>query len=133
MDTAISLAEALRPAFAKHGVGLALLFGSRARGTHTPGSDLDVAVDADALDVLGLILGLSDATGLEVDVVDLRRAGYPLLSALLRDAVVLYEGEPYAGARWRTRAILQTELDRPWFERMRDAYLAKLAAGGAHG
>jgi len=62
-----------------------------------------------------------------VDVVDLARAGYPLTQALLRDAIVLHEGEPGAAARWRTRAILDTETDRPWFERMSAAYLERLA------
>jgi hypothetical protein len=62
-----------------------------------------------------------------VDVVDLRAAGYPLLKALLRDGVVIHEGQPHAEARFRTRAILQTETDRPVFERMRDGYLQHLA------
>jgi predicted nucleotidyltransferase len=108
-------------------VELALLFGSRARGRDSEGSDVDVAVEGRSLDRLGLARDLSSAAGAEVEVIDLRGASYPLLQALLRDAVVLHEGCPHAEARFRTRAILQTETDRPWFERMRDGYLQRLA------
>lgn len=127
MITALRSALAQRP-----DVRLALLFGSVARGVARPDSDLDVAVLGRDLDLPTLAGDLSLAAGREVDVVDLAQAGYPLLRALLRDSVVLHEGAPGAAAGWRTRAILETETDRPWFERMRDAYLKRLAAGG-HG
>jgi predicted nucleotidyltransferase len=124
------MVAALGGALAGRGdVELALLFGSFARGRERADSDLDVAVSGPDLDLLGLAADLSAAAGREVDVVDLRDAGYPLTQALLRDAVVLHEGKPGAAASWRTRAILEVETDRPWFERMRDAYLARLAAG----
>ena len=122
---------ALRSALAQRpDVRLALLFGSVARGRARPDSDLDVAVLGRDLDLPTLAADLSLAAGREVDVVDLAEAGYPLLRALLRDSVVLHQGAPGAAADWRTRAILETETDRPWFERMRDAYLKRLAAGG---
>ena len=54
-------------------VRLALVFGSRARGTATPTSDVDVAVGAPGIDLLELAALLSRATGLEVDVVDFSR------------------------------------------------------------
>lgn len=128
-----ALVETLRQALrGREDVHLALLFGSRARGRARADSDADVAVEGEDLDLAALAADLSLATDLEVDVVDVRRAGYPLLHALLRDGVVLHEGQPHAAARWRTAAILQTETDRPWFERMRDAYLARLA-GQRHG
>jgi uncharacterized protein YutE (UPF0331/DUF86 family) len=95
---------------------------------------VDVAVRGRAgrvVDRLGLAADLCAAARREVDVVDLDEASYPMLRALLRDAIVLHEGRPGAAADWRTRAILETETDRPWFERMRDAYLAHMAAGGA--
>jgi predicted nucleotidyltransferase len=121
----------------REGIQLALLFGSRARGEERPDSDADVAIlgndlDGNDLDLLGLAADLSAAAGREVDVVALAHASYPMMRALLRDAIVVYEGHPGAAADWRTRAILATETDRPWFERMRDAYLEHLAAGG-HG
>jgi predicted nucleotidyltransferase len=122
------LVARLRGALACHPeVRLALLFGSQARGAAGTGSDVDVAVEG-AVDRMALAAELGQASRREVDVLDLREAGYPLLRALLRDGVVLREGEPHAAARFRTRAILETETDRPWFERMRDAYLRRLAA-----
>lgn len=131
VETHDPVIEALRRALSgRQGVRLALLFGSRARGRAREGSDADVAVLGKDLDVLELAADLSAAAKVEVDVVSLDKdLGYPLLNALLRDSIVLHEGERGAAATWRTRAILQTETDRPGYERMRDAYLKKLAAG----
>ena len=67
--------------------------------------------------------------GLEVDVVDLREAGYPLLKSVLRDGLLIHQGRKGALGDWRSQAIARTELDRPWFERMRDGFLRKLAEG----
>jgi predicted nucleotidyltransferase len=125
-----ALVEALSGALAgRERLQLALLFGSLARGEGGPDSDADVAVLGSDLDLLGLAADLSAAAGRQVDVVDVADAGYPLLRALLRDAIVLHEGRPGAAAAWRTRSILETETDRPWFERMRNAYLEHLAGG----
>ncbi|HSL84349.1 MAG TPA: nucleotidyltransferase domain-containing protein [Thermoanaerobaculia bacterium] len=133
------LVASIRPVLARHPeIRLALLFGSRARGVAGPAADLDLAVEVvrgEELDRLGLMAELSSATGLDVDVVDVtpgRRVGYPLLAALVRDAVVVHEGRPHAEAEFRTRALLETSLDRPWYERMRNAYLDRLASS-AHG
>ena len=112
-------------------VRLALVFGSVARGTARAESDVDLAVDAPGVDRLALARDLSLAVGREVDVVDLGDAGYPLLASIVRDGVVVAEHARGAEARWRTRALLVLETDRPWFTRMRDAYLERLAAGGA--
>ncbi|MBP1690531.1 MAG: uncharacterized protein H6Q34_1104 [Deltaproteobacteria bacterium] len=111
-------------------VRLALVFGSVARGTADTSSDVAVAVEAPGVDRLTLARALSLAIGREVDVVDLAGAGYPLLSAIVRDGVVGAEHSPGAEARWRTRALITLDNDRVWFERMRDGYLARLAAGG---
>lgn len=134
-----ALVETLREALAGRGeVKLAYLFGSRARGRARPDSDADVAVLGKDLDLLGLAADLGKAARMDVDVVDLAQAGYPLMKAILRDGVLLHQGEKGAEARWRTHAILEVETDRPWFERMRDAYLERLAEGddrakGSHG
>lgn len=134
------LLEDLRSALERRPeVRLALLFGSRARGVAGPEADLDLAVElfgGKELDRLGLMAEIREATGLDVDVVDVtpgRRVGYPLLSALSRDAVVVYEAERHAEAEFRTRLLLQVSLDRPWYERMRDGYLRHLASAGAEG
>lgn len=130
METPDSVIEALRGALSgRKDVRLALLFGSRARGRAHPGSDADVAVLGQNLDLLALAADLSAAARVEVDVVSLEDPGYPLLNALLRDSIVLHEAGRGAAARWRSRALLDAELDRPGYERMRDAFLAKLAAG----
>ncbi len=137
MDT--ELIAALRGALARRSdVELALLFGSRARGQAREGregSDADVAVLGKGcrLDLLGLAADLGETAGLEVDVVDLAAAGYPLQRAVLRDGIALHQGSPGAEARWRSWAILETETDRPWFERMRDAYLRRLAESSPNG
>jgi predicted nucleotidyltransferase len=122
--------EALREALCgRKDVRLALLFGSRARGRARPDSDADVAVLGKSLDLLRLASDLSDAAGVEVDVVSLEDPGYPLLNVILREGLLLHEGERGAAAAWRARAWLQAETDRPWFERMRDAFLRRLAEG----
>ncbi len=108
-------------------IELVLLFGSRARGEARQDSDVDLAVLGRDIDVLELYRDLSLAAGVEVDVVDLGRCGYPLLKAVLRDSKLVHEGRRGAWGRWRSHTIARLELDRPWFERMRDAFLRRLA------
>ena len=111
---------------------LGLLFGSSARGTADEQSDVDVAIDVrGAADRLNISAQLSAALGQEVDLVVLGDVGVPLLDELVRDGIVAYEASPYAGARWRTRALIELETDRPWYGRMRDAWLARVAARGS--
>lgn len=124
-----TLRETLRD---RQNVHLALLFGSRARGRSRPDSDLDLAVQGEDLDRLALARDLSLATGHEVDVVDLAAVGFPLLNAIARDGIFVHQGRPGAAGRWLSHTLMILETDRPNYERMRDAYLRKLA-GGAHG
>ena len=69
-----------------------------------PASDVDVALLAPLADLLEIAARLSQASGLEVDVISLADPGVPLLDELLRDAIVLYEARPGAyarlGAQW---------------------------------
>ena len=111
-------------------MALALLFGSRARGDAHEASDVDVALLAPAADLLEIGAQLSQASGLEVDVISLADPGVPLLDELLRDAVVLHEAQPGAYATWRSHVLADLELDRPWYERMRDAWLERVAQHG---
>ncbi len=125
-----ALIEGLRRALeTRQDVRLAMLFGSRARGVSRPVSDVDLAVEAPGVDLRTLAADLSQAVGLEVDVVDLREAGYPLLRSVLRDGLLVHQGRKGALGSWRSQAIGRVELDRPWFERMRDGFLRKLAEG----
>jgi uncharacterized protein len=112
-------------------VRLAIVFGSRARGTATPASDLDVAVRAPGVDLLELAAELSRVTGHEVDVVPLEDAGVPLLDRIVREGVGVHEARPGALATWRARALAELETDRPWFARMRERWLARVASHGA--
>ena len=108
------------------GVELAVLFGSRGRGTARPDSDVDLAVRG-AVDRLALAADISVACGLEVDVVDLADVGVPLLEALVRDGRKMHEARGGVFAVWRSHALAQLEIDGPWYRRMRDAWLARLA------
>jgi predicted nucleotidyltransferase len=112
-------------------VCLAVVFGSRARGTASPTSDVDVAVRAPGVDLLGLAADLSRATGHEVDVVALEEVGVPLLARIVQEGVDVHEASPGTLATWRARALADLETDRPWFARMRDAWLAHVASHGA--
>lgn len=124
-----AVVDALRQALAgRTEVRLAILFGSLARGAERPDSDVDVAVLARGVDVLALSSDLTRALGREVQIVDLEAIGFPMLQAIVRDGVVVAEHERGGAARWRSRALVDLENDRPWFERMRDAYLGRLAA-----
>lgn len=128
MRTEDPVVESLRKALrGREDVRLALLFGSRARGRARPDSDADVAVLGKDLNLFSLTSDLSRAAGVDVDVVSLNDPGFPLLNVLLRDGIVLHEGERGAAATWRSRAWLQAETDRPWFERMRDSFLRHMA------
>ncbi len=111
-------------------VRLALLFGSHARGQERTDSDVDVAVIAPGSDLLSLGALLSAACGREVDVVPLDDPSIPLLEELVRDAEVIHEAQPGLAASWRSRTLAALEIDRPWFARMRDAWLARVARDG---
>jgi predicted nucleotidyltransferase len=99
--------ELLRERLASEpGVLAAWLFGSVARGAHTPSSDVDVAIlttraPTGTLDDLWLDLGadLTSVLGREVDLVVLDNAPDDLTHRVLRDGVLLLDREP--GARIR--------------------------------
>ncbi len=109
---------------------LGLLFGSRARGSAHAGSDVDVAVLAPGEDLLALGSQLSQAVGMTVDIVSLEDPGFVLLEELIRDSLPIYEAAAGNAARWRSHALSELDLDRPGFERMRDAWLARVANAG---
>jgi uncharacterized protein len=111
-------------------VRVAVLFGSSARGTARLDSDVDLAVDAPTMDLLTLGAELGAALDREVDVVELADASIPLLEHVVRDGIVVHEGHRGAGALWRSRTLATLETDRPWYHRMRDAWLARVAREG---
>ena len=82
------LIDTLQREFARHPeLELALIFGSAARGSLRPDSDIDVAVQAraelDANQKMTLVGDLAAATGRAIDLIDLRVAGGPLLGQIL--------------------------------------------------
>ena len=112
------------------GIQLAILFGSHARQSATASSDIDLAVSARGLDLQAVAGGLSSELGIEVDIVSLDAATIPLLEALIEDGVVVAERRPGAGAAWRSRTLSELETDRPFYRRMRDAWLRRVAERG---
>jgi predicted nucleotidyltransferase len=93
------LLSALRAALrTEHNVRFALLFGSVARGTAAPGSDVDVLValrDPDLERVVELAIKLTAATGRRVDVVRLEDAESEpsFLADVIADGRVLVDRE----------------------------------------
>lgn len=76
------------------GLRLAILFGSLATGRETAASDLDIAVDLghplSPAEKRQLIEALALGSGRPVDLVDLRTAGGPVLSQILRHGRLLH-------------------------------------------
>jgi predicted nucleotidyltransferase len=111
-------------------VRAAILFGSQARGRARPDSDVDVAVLAPAVDLLQLAADLGAALGKGVDVVELDLAFVPVVAEVIDHGIVVHEGVRGAAASWRARALCDLEIDLPWYRRMRDAWLARVAERG---
>lgn len=112
------------------GVRLAILFGSVARDEASRGSDVDLAVLAPAAQLGAIGARISEVTGREVDVVLLDDPTIPLLRELIRDGIVVYERTAGEGASWRSRTLAQLEIDGPWYDRMRDAWITRVSERG---
>ncbi|MBI4615801.1 MAG: nucleotidyltransferase domain-containing protein [Planctomycetes bacterium] len=103
-------------------VSLALLFGSREKGTATPRSDLDIGVLVGpgarwTLDLAAdLAVGLERRLGLEVDLVRLDE-GTPLLRFEAARGTCLYEGSPGQYAGFVSRALKEYDEVRPILRR----------------
>ena len=94
MPSLHELTRTLKETLAEHGgIRLAILFGSRATGRATAHSDLDLAVRTtaplEAAEKIALIEKLAEATGMPVDLIDLKRVGEPLLGQILKHGVRL--------------------------------------------
>ena len=86
--------EAVRNAARQYGVKAVTLFGSYARGTASPTSDVDLCVekgDAHGFALGGFLDEISNALGKPVDVVSRNAASDALLDRIDADGVVLYE------------------------------------------
>jgi uncharacterized protein len=115
-------------------VDLALLFGSRARGTAGPTSDVDVAVIGRSVDTIGLVVELTDAIGLPVDVVDLSvDPPFALLLEVLRDGINVHEGRPGAYGSFLSHSLIDLETDLPALRAMHRAFVQRVAERGLLG
>jgi predicted nucleotidyltransferase len=105
------LSELRRVLRTEPGVSLAILFGSRARGDHRPGSDVDLLVrlrpGADARELAGR---LSDKLGLRVQLVSLEDAeAVPLLLVeVVREGRVLVDRD----RTWPALAARRQQIER---------------------
>lgn len=93
------------------GIVCVYLFGSLARGEAGEGSDVDIAVlcaekPPSTLDGLGLDLSgeLETLIGRRVDLVVLNSAPVDLSHRVLRDGVLIYDGNPSARVRFEVNA-----------------------------
>jgi predicted nucleotidyltransferase len=103
---------------ARRGVRLLALFGSAARGTPTPASDLDIAVEwlADG-DVVELLDALTAVTRFDrIDLAVLNGAG-PTLRARALTGIGLYENQPGAYAVAQMAALAEWR-DTAWLRRL---------------
>jgi len=105
--SAQAIIEALRGA---PWLRLAVLFGSAARGTSRPDSDLDVGIlathpDVSLWDEADLASRLERASGRKVDVVHLDQASTLLKFEVVRDGKLLLERAPGDFARFREEAL----------------------------
>ncbi len=114
----------------RNDIHVALLFGSRARNTAQSRSDVDLAVVAPGVDLLQLAATIERALHAKVDVISLSRVTIPLLNEIINDAIVVHEGVAGAAASWRSSALAMLATDLPWYERMRDAWLKRVAEQG---
>ena len=94
-------------------IAYALVFGSGARGSMHPQSDLDVAiglatgVSLDILQTGALVADLERVAGRAVDLVILNEAPPALAYRIFRDGVTLVERDHHAFADRKARAVLE--------------------------
>jgi predicted nucleotidyltransferase len=118
------------------GVAYALLYGSAARGTASPGSDADVAVELTAgaprdVQAIGsLAARLESAAGRRIDLVLLDEAPAPLAYRIFRDGRLLIERDHAALVARKARALLEYLDFRPVEERCAAGILRAAAARG---
>lgn len=103
-------------------VGLAMVYGSVARGEAGPGSDLDVAVmgsePLSTTETIALTEALARVTGRPVDLVDLRETHGTLLTEVLRDGVRVVEKDAALYPALLCRHLLDEADFRPYRDRI---------------
>ena len=120
-------------------VANALLFGSRARGSERPDSDVDVAVELipgaprNVRALGGLAARLESATGHSIGLVLLDEAPPPLAYRIFRDGRLLVERDHAVLVARKARAILDYLDFKPIEERCTAGVLRAAVAGGRQG
>lgn len=113
---ASSIVAALRAELACDArVDAAFLFGSAARGTMRPDSDIDVAIrwkdaaarEAGRADLLTLLGRLCRSVGRDVDLVDLAQAGPELRRRVYAEGVPIADGDPRRTRDDHVRATME--------------------------
>ena len=80
------------------GVERLVLFGSRARGTHSERSDIDLAVYGGDFDAFYFRVQEETESLLEFDLIDMHRKVSPsLLEEIEREGIEIYEKRRYSG------------------------------------
>lgn len=101
-------------------INTAYVFGSVAKGTAKPESDLDIAVQGDkpltAEQHIALVGDLALATGRAIDLIDLNTAGEPLLGEILQGQRP--PGEDAQHAELIKRHLFDSADFLPYVERM---------------
>ncbi len=102
-------------------VQLAVVFGSVAKGTARPDSDLDIAIEAQepllAPQRMALIEALASATGRPVDLIDLKTVTQPLLNQIMQTGVRVV-GSSDRHADWATRNVFDQADFVPYQQRL---------------
>lgn len=111
---------------------IAILFGSTARGTARPDSDVDVAIwpepDFSPVEESALGAKLELALGAAVDLVRIDQAAPALRWRIARDGVVLRSHPPHAASRFLARAAIEHDDLRSLEIEAARRYRARLAA-----
>jgi predicted nucleotidyltransferase len=104
----VTLEDAIgRVLTADRSVRLAVLFGSTARTTARPASDVDIAVLGVDPGALGALEGsLARATGRRVELIALETAPPLLRFEIARDGQVLLERAPHSWSDFKARAMV---------------------------
>nr|WP_324258047.1 nucleotidyltransferase domain-containing protein [Cellvibrio fontiphilus] len=101
-------------------INTAYIFGSVAKGTARPNSDLDIAAQSEkALTTeqhISLVEDLALATGRPIDLIDLKTAGEPLLGEILQGKKLL--GSDSNHAELIKRHLFDSADFLPYVERM---------------
>lgn len=86
--------DIITPIAIRHGVKSVSLFGSRARKTEKPGSDIDLVIEKGKLvslyDLSGFRLAAEEAFQLPVDLVTTECSDHEFLDEITREGVLLY-------------------------------------------